>query len=278
MPYLLAAIVGVVGLGGLIIDTWSNVVSIGGGVIRWDDNTAYVIGIASASALAGLFCPFALQRHRAIGLILAIGWALGTLYSVGASLDRVGGAKDRAHHVVASTNARIKRLDARIAELRAMREAESKLGGCGKRCMTLQAKLETAERDLDGVGIEQIDDPGGQRIEALTFGAVRAADYRLFHPVVGVVALTALFNGLLLLAGAILAAGSKRAPVVIDAEATEIDPIVQDLRANGSASNRELARRLGWSETKASRRVKLLTEQGSVQAQQVGRSKVIALT
>ena len=276
MSYLLATILALAAFGGLIIDTWSNAVAIGGGTLQLNDTTAYVVAIAVLGALAGLFCPLAFRRHKVVGFFLAIGWSLGTLFSIGASLDRVGNAKDKAHQTLASANARLERMEKRIAGLRAKRDAEARLGGCGKRCMLWQSKLEAAQKERDSLGISREADPGGQRIEALTLGAVRAAHYRLFHPVVGVIALTALFNSLLLLAGAMLAADMRRTPIVVDAVANEIDPILRDLETNGSANNRELARRLGWSEARVSRRVKQLAEQGCVQAKQVGRSKMIA--
>ena len=277
MSYLLATILALCAVGGLVVDTWSNVVAIGGGAFKRDDTTAYVIAIAILSALAGLSSSMAYQRHRFLGSILVLGWALGTGFSIGASIDRIGGAKDRAFHAVASRNALAERLDQEIHRLRVLRDEEANRGGCGRRCMIWQAKLEAAEQRRDRIRAAGEANPGGTRVEAMTLGVVTASDYRQYHPVVGVIALTVLFNGLFLMAGSLLASATAKPEAAIEPAPPRVDPIVLDLQVNGPANNRELARRIGWSEATVSRRVKRLCAQGRIKAEQIGRSKLIAL-
>ena len=219
----------------------------------------------------------AFQRNRVLGSILVSGWALGTVFSIGASIDRIGGAKDRAFHAVASRDALAERLDQEIHWLPVLRDEETNRGGCGRRCMIWQAKLEAAEQRRDRIGSTGETNPGGTRIESVTLGVVTAGDYRQNHPVVGVIALTVLFNGLFLMAGSLLASATAKPVATIEPAAPVVDPIVIELQVNGPANNRELARRMGWSEATVSRRVKRLCAQGSIKAEQIGRSKLIAL-
>jgi hypothetical protein len=139
-----------------------------------------------------------------------------------------------------------------------------------------QEKLETAERQLNAHASSQPTDPAGQRIEALSLGVITSTTFRLLHPVAGVVALTVLINGFLLLAGVMLAIDRKPQAIVIDHTLVVVEPIVAELQAGGSTSNRQLANRLGWSEAKVSRRVRRLAEQGVVRVRQDGRAKKIS--
>ena len=267
MSYILATILALCAVGGLVVDTWSNVVAIGGGAFKRDDTTAYVIAIAILGALAGLVSSMAFQRHRDLGSILVLGWALGTVFSIGASIDRIGGAKDDAFHAVATRNALAERIDQEIHSLRVLRAEEANHGGCGRRCMIWQAKLETAEQRRISFGAAGETNSGGLRVEPITFGVVTASDYRQLHPVVGVIALTVLFNGLFLMAGSLLASATEKPEAAIEPAAPRVDPIVLDLQVNGPANNRELARRIGWSEATVSRRVKTALRAGQHQNQ-----------
>ena len=274
--YLFGGSLAVAALGGLVVDTWSNVLAIGGGEFKINDTTTYVMAVAVLGALAGLICPLAFRNCRAAGAILAIGWMLSTGFSIGASLDRVGGARDAVRLAAMAKNDHLAQLNRDIAELRAKRDQEAERGGCGKQCRFWQEKLETAERQLNAHASRQPTDPAGQRIEALSLGVITSTTFRLLHPVAGVVALTVLINGFLLLAGVMLAIDRKPQAIVIDRTLVVVEPIVAELQAGGSASNRQLANRLGWSEAKVSRRVRRLAEQGVVRVRQDGRAKKIS--
>lgn len=272
MKYTLAAIFAIASVGGLTVDTWSNVAAMGGGL----DVRVYVATIAVLGALAGFFISVAFQHNKLAGLILVMGWALGVVFSIGASIDRISGAKTARVHASASLNARIQRLDKEIRDTRTEMADEAKTGR-GPNYNKLKDELKVLREQRRQFGIVKDDDPGSTTIAFVTAGAIKAKDWRITHPVMGVLALTCIFNAMLLLAGTMFASARSQ-PKVINAKATEVhNPVVNALRQHGALSNRELARRAKISETKSSRIVKRLCEDGQAVSEQCGRQKVIKL-
>ena len=197
--YAIAAIFAMAALTGLTVDTWSNVAAMGGAL----DVRIYVATIAILGAVAGFFIPVAFKYNKLAGAVLFAGWALGVVFSIGASIDRVGGAKDAKVHAGASVNARIARLDQRIRDLTAKRNEEAGKGGCGRICRQWQQKLDAAVSQRNGFGEVKETDPGSARIEAITAGMVKADRWRTLHPIFGVLALTCMFNAMSIVAGSI---------------------------------------------------------------------------
>lgn len=296
--YAIGGVLATAALAGLAVDTWSNYEAMTAGKGFNMDVGAYVIGIALLGALAGLCFPLAFKHNKVAGIVLVLGWLFGVIFSIGASIDRVGAAKDGKVQARQTVNARVTRAEAAVEryqkrldnqrsvaarECRGYREGKSKPSRWPK-CLTArdlmqqyEARLDAAIAKRDGLGITGATDPGGARIEALFLGAITAKQWRTYHPIMGVMALTALFNGLLLVAGSMLAGTSHAAPRVIEAEAVEIDPVIWAVRTGGPASNRELAKRLGWTEAKTSRAVSRLRGEGRLISNQAGRAKLIAL-
>lgn len=271
MKYTLAAVFAIAAIGGLTVDTWSNVAAMGGGL----DVRVYVATIAVLGAVAGFFISVAFQHNKLAGAILVLGWALGVVFSIGASIDRISGAKTARVHASDSLNSRIVRLDKQIEDTRLEMADEAKTGR-GPNYDKLKAELHRLRNQRNGIGIVKDSDPGSATIAFVTAGAIKAKNWRMTHPVMGVLALTCMFNAMLLLAGSMFASARGRvaAPKVIDVTP---NPVVDALRKHGALSNRELARRANVSETKCSRAVKRLREQGQAVSEQSGRQKVIKL-
>ncbi len=208
------------------------------------DVAAYVATIAVLGALAGLFFQTAFKHNKVAGSVLVVGWLFGLVFSIGASLDRVAGAKDSKIHAAQTVNARIERAEAAVTrwqdklaqqrpiaalECRGYREGKSKPKRWPK-CLTAksltkqyQSELESAISKRDQLGIVGETDSGGARVAALTFGAIKPQQWKILHPILGVISLTGLFNGLLLLAGSMFANASTP-PTIINGTAVEVKP------------------------------------------------------
>lgn len=276
MRYLIAAVFATAGVALGVINTWNNAVQINGGSLIWNDLTAVVAGLAVTGALLSLGLGAIAQRSRLVAC-LAVVAIIGTIAtSVGYTLGRVGSVADTGAADALAHNARLERAEQRVADLRQQVVAEAANGGCGPQCRALKSDLSAAQTQLDALGARRVEDPAGERIAAATGGLIPAAAYRTAHPVIVAGTLELGVSLLLSVAGLFAASGQRRrAPRVIDITPEPVDPVLQALKA-GPVSNRELARRLGWSEAKTSRTVAQLTEAGTVTATREGRSKMIA--
>ena len=275
MPYIIGIALATAGIIGLSVDTLNNVKAMGGEY----DVALYVATISILGAVAGLAGPFSIKRNMLVGFVLMVGWAGATLFSIGASIDRIAGAKDDKVRASVSLNDERKRINKRIKDLTAKRDKEAKRGGCKTICMRWQDKLERLEEKRDNLGSAATVHSGGKRIEALTFGPVRAEQWQLAHPVVGVVALSLMVNALFVIAGGMLATSPTK-QVIASVQVAEVlppSPVVQALKIAGPINNRELAKRLGWSESRTSREGNSLRRSGMLSSKQHGRAKLIAL-
>jgi len=298
--YMLAAIFAIAGVALGAVNVWNNAIAINGGTFVLNDLTAIVAGLAILSALLSLALG-SIAQHARVVAALAVATIIGcTFVPVGYTLNRVGGVADAKAGGAMAHNRQIERTRKQIASLGpkldeqrmiAARECRGYVAGKSKakrwpNCLTARGLIANYEADLAAsnaaltrLGAYRVSDPAGRRLEAL-FGALMPAKrYQVAHPVVTAVTLE-LGVALLLTIAGIFATGGvsrRRVPTVIDATATEISPVVTALRSAGAASNRELARRLGWSETKTCRAVQTLVRDGTLRSEQHGRQKLIAL-
>lgn len=277
MRYIIAAIFAIAG--GVLgtINVWNNATQINGGTLIWNDLTAVVAGLAVTGALLSLALGGIAQRSRLVAG-LAVVAIIGTIAtSVGYTLGRVGSVADTGAAEALAHNARLARADQRVAEISQQVVAEASRGGCGPRCRALKEDLAAAQTALDALGARLVADPAGERIEAATFGLVPAVAYRTAHPVIVATTLELGVALLLTVAGLFGAPRRRIRPEVIDITSEPVDPVIELLRQGPVSSNQELARRLGWSEATASRRVRQLSQQRAIQTQMIGKSKQICL-
>lgn len=264
------------------VNCWNNATSINGGTFVWNDLTALVVGLAVVSALLSLALGSLSKRSPILALLSAATIAGCVFTSVGYTLSRVGQMADTHALEGRAHNQRVDDYRQAIVKLEALRDKEASNKFCGKRCLALQNKLDRYRVSLAALGPKKTVDPAGDRLEAVfgTFG-LTADGYRTTHPVVTAVTLELGTSLLLAISGMFASACAACAPRHSLIDITPIpleDPLTQSLQIAGAASNRELAKRLDWSEAKTSRRVKLLTHQGLVKSEQRGRAKVISLS
>jgi hypothetical protein len=273
--YLAAVLFGTAGiaLGG--INIWNNATQVNGGHFVWNDLTAVVLGLAVAGGLLSLAIGAVSRQSRAIAALAVIAVIGCSATSVGYTLARVGSVADSRAAEALAHNARIERATKLVDKIDAERKAEVAKGGCGRECRKIEARLAAARTALDDLGARRVVDPAGERLEAVTGGWISAKGYHTAHPVIVAGALELCVSLLLTVAGLFGAPSTRRAPRIIDITPVAVDPVLQALKA-GPVSNRELARRLGWSEAKTSRHVAQLEQSGSIVANREGRSKMIA--
>jgi hypothetical protein len=284
---VLGGLFATVGLVVAVVNVINNAVSVNNGTFAWNDVTGVVIGLALASALFSLSLGLVWKRSAITSLLMMVAVAGCVMTSVGYTLSRLGDLADTGVSAAVAHNEQRKRLSSEIIVLTDERNQEArrdrrgrisaKRGRCGKKCQAIEDKIEARKLALAKLGPAKSVDPAGQRLEAaLGWAGVTADGYRKALPVVTAGTLELSISLLLTIAGMFLASGVPvRSGRIIDV--TPIDPVVEQLRLSGAASNRELSKRLGWSEAKTSRQVKRLCADGQVVSQQHGKAKLISL-
>ena len=267
-----------IGLGA--VNVWNNAMAINGGTFHWNDLTMLVAGLAVTGALLSVASPALFGRSVIVGL-LAMATVIGcTTTSLHYTIHRVGGVSDAGATEALAHNLRINRADAKVISLRKAEKAECATG-IGPQCRHLRTKLDAAETALAALGAPRVVDPSAERISRAAFGVITPEQYRTVRPLVTAASLELGCNLLLVVAGLFAPAGSsrRRRNSVIEATAVDITPcpVTEALAFSSATSNRELAQRLGWSESKTSRAVANLRRAGAVTSTQHGRQKLIAL-
>ena len=214
MGYFLTILIGgllaTLGLVGVAVDTWSNVAFIAPHGPYLSSNVAIVVVLAAMAAVACAGTGLALRRRQYFAAIgLALGWTLATVFSLGATLDRVATQRDEQVQVRQGLNASLITTRATIADLTAQRDQEGKTGR-GPRWKDLNQKIIDLRGKLGALGSERVEDSSEARIEAITFGAVTGKQWRTLHPVTAPVALVLLANALIALGASLI---SKAQPV-----------------------------------------------------------------
>ncbi|MFY0615059.1 MAG: winged helix-turn-helix transcriptional regulator [Hyphomicrobiaceae bacterium] len=297
MRYLLFALFASAGAALAATNMANNAIAINDGAFVWNDLTAIIVGLGITGSLLSLALG-AIVKRSMITAFLAVIVIFGcTIVSVTYTLTRLGSVADAGISKALAHNARIKRTKDQIGDLirkldeqrrEAARECRNyKPGRSDKRrfplCLTArgligdyECDLETAKATLTALGAPRVADSAGSRIEALFGGVgITAERYRRAHPALTAGTLEFGVNLLLMVAG--LFAASGRFPESITINAKPVDPVSIALQ-RGPASNRELAKRIGWTETRTSRAVQRLANQRLVTVSQDGRGKRIALT
>lgn len=263
-----AAIFAIVGGSLGCINVWNNATQVNGGTFVVNDLTAVVCGLAVASALLSLALG-AIAKRSAITTALAVVAIIGcTITSVGYTLGRVGDAADQGAAAALAHNAQIERAEALVSQLDNERKEEAANGGCKTECKKIEKRLDDARASLAALGVRQVTDPAGERIEAISGGWITAVGYRTAHPAIVAGALEISVSLLLTIAG-LFAASPQRQATVIDI--TPINPVLAVLPPGRAISNKALARQLGLSEATASRRVRDLRRQGLLTVERKGR-------
>lgn len=239
-----------VGIGCIVVDTWSNIEFIGGTVVTspadllklesWNSLMAAVVVVAVATAVS-LAAAGASWRRGSValagGLLLAFG--CGAAFSLSATLDRVGSARDAAVEGRQSHNVAIEHSDAALQSARrALGEAEkaSKLECEGApadltawpKCRSRKADAATVLADvarleaaLAELGAKRETDSMGSRVAAL-LPWMTARQVQTYQPMLLPVALF-LFGNLLVAFGI----ASFAAPAMTRAQ-PQIDPMTND--------------------------------------------------
>lgn len=274
MRYLIAFAFASAGVGLGVVNTWNNAMAVNGGTFQWNDLTMLVAGLAITAALLSASLVPVSRMSKMVGVLCMLAIAGCVFVSVGYTLSRVGSVADDGASGALAHNAKIERVEREIKSLTAKRDVEEANGGCGKNCRNIERRLEAQRAALAGLGANRVVDPAGERLEVATFGLLTAARYRTLHPVITATTLELSVSLLLTISGLFAASGKRREPITIDLK--PIDPVSIALQS-GPASNRELAKRLGWTESRTSRAVQRLTDQRLVTVCQDGRGKRIEM-
>jgi hypothetical protein len=267
-----------IGLGA--VNVWNNAMAINGGSFRLNDLTMLVAALAVTGALLAVASPALFGRSVIVGL-LAMATVIGcTTTSLHYTIHRVGGVSDAGAAEALAHNIRIDRAVIKVRTLATAEQAECATG-IGPQCRDLRKKLDAAEAGLAALGAPRVVDPSAERISRAAFGLITPGQYRTVRPLITAASLELGCNLLLVVAGLFAPSGSSRRQRGSVIEATAVDitpcPVTEALQLSGAASNRELAQRLGWSESKTSRAVATLRRAGAVTTKQHGRQKLIAL-
>lgn len=277
IPFALFASAGVA-LG--VINAWNNATAINGGSFQWNDLTMLVVGLAVTGALLSAAMWSLFGRSIIVGLV-CLATVIGcTTTSLHYTLHRVGGASDTGAAEALDHNARIDSATTKVKNLTTA-ERDECATGIGPLCRDKRRKLAAAEVALAALGARRVVDPSAERVSRAMFGMVSAEQYRTALPMITAASLELGCNLLLVVAGLFAPSGSSRnrRDSVIEGEARDItpSPVIEALRLTGATSNRELALRLGWTESKTSRAVARLRRAGAVTSEQHGRQKLIAI-
>ncbi len=303
MKYILFAVFATAGVGLGTVNVWNNAMAINDGTFILNDLTAVVAGLAITAALVSLALAMISKRSTVLALLAVFVIAGCTATSLHYTITRVGGVADNGASESIAHNTRIDRAKARTSELRSLitpqmqteaRECRGYIEGRSNpknwpKCLTARGMLQgyrdelaTHTAALASLGAVRVVDPAAERISSAVGGVISPEQYRRVLPLITAGALELGVNLLLAIAG-LFVAGSpggsplRKQPDVIEAHAVPLDPVVLALRQHGATSNRELARRLGWSEAKTSRSVRDLRRDGVLISQQAGRQKLISL-
>lgn len=283
-----------IGVAGFTADAMFNVEFISP---TWAMNTN-VVGVLVLAAMTVVACGatgWALRvGNYFAALALGAGWIFGTLFGLGATLDRVSSVKDERIQVNKSVNgSRYAALDT-INDLKQQRDAEAKTGR-GKRWKALNQMIIAERQKLSKLGAQRVVDSSASRVEMMTAGLISGATWRVFHPISMGLGILLLANGFVMFGSSLVTLGAltwyaSAPPKAPAREPIDITPHVDDeglesaeiiafdkIRAMGKVSNRALANLLNWSEAKTSRTVKRLADKDLVIRPQDGQAKAIML-
>lgn len=291
--YCISAIFAIAGLALLVVNTGNNVAEITR--TEWAmDTVAVVVGLSIMAALLSLFLARIWGLSWVCGLValtVTIGCAAT---SMRLTMDRIGGVDEDSKHGGRVINGRIQRADAEVERLQrliesqrpiAARECRGHIEGRSdpKRwpnCLTAQGLIDQYEAGMATAKAERVKlgeavtvERHSERFLGWVFGPNAGRASAMIQPVM-IASLLEVGTALLLsIAGLFASSGGRRQPPIIDV--TPIDPAVAVLKA-GPLSNRQLAARLGWSESRASRHIQALASDGLVSVARDGKRKLIA--
>ena len=258
------------------VNAYNNSMAINHGQFVLNDLTMLVIGLSLAAAMISFSLPTMWRRSLVAGMIAVIAIVTCDLTSVHYTVTRIGGLTDTNAQTAISHNAKLQRAIDKVDVLAKDKRAECATG-YGRKCRGLMKDLKAAESALAGINGRMVIDPAAERFSAVTGGAITPELYRTALPIVTAGALELVINVLFSIAGTFAALG-KSQPVTVTAEVVRVEPQHPVIVALGDdkLSNRELATRLGWSESRTSKSVARLRAEGQVTAHQIGRQKAIA--
>lgn len=212
-----------VGLGCLVVDTWSNVEFIGWKAVTspadllnpaaWNSLMAAVVVVAIATAVSLAAAGASWRRGSfllATGLLLAFG--CGAAFSLSATLDRVGSTRDAAVEGRQSHNIAIERNEAALQGAPVDLTAWPRCREHKADAATARADVARLEAALAGLGAKREVDSMGARVAAL-LPWVTARQVQIYQPMLLPLALF-LFGNLLVAFGIASFAG----PVMIAAK------------------------------------------------------------
>jgi hypothetical protein len=167
------------------------------------------IGIAAVAIIGcilGIFSSHLLKQNTILGLSALITCVVCAAFSLAVSIERIGVSKDNRVHAEVEHNTRYERLEKRVADLTAQRNAEAALGGCGRLCRQWQDKLDKAQAELATIGAPVQIDQSSVRIASYLPGVSPEAVANGV-PVIGALGLSLGYNICLIAAG--FAGGSR---------------------------------------------------------------------
>jgi len=294
MRYLATFLFMAAGLGLLAVNTGNNLAEINRTAFALD-TSAVIVGLAVMSALLSLSVVPIWRLSRPTALLAGV-IVLGCMItSVRLTTDRIGGVDDTGRQISRNTNGRIARADQAIAALSKKIEAQRPVAGrecrgyvegrsspkLWPKCLTARSlisdyetKLEATQAERGTLGEKVTEARHSERFLTWIAGTRAGTAATMVQPVL-IATLLEIGTALLLSISGLFASNARR-HTVIDLKPVTLDPVLAVLQ-RGPLSNRELAKRLGWSEAKTSRQVALRERAGDLNAVRKGKVKLIAL-
>lgn len=279
LAYLIAAAFAIAATLMGAVNAYNNAMAINHGRFVLNDLTMLVSGLAIAAAMIFLVLPIVWKHSKSGAVVAFIAATLCTITSTHYTVTRVGGLTDTNASTAISHNAKLQRAIDKVDVLAKDKRAECATG-YGRKCRGLMKDLKAAETALAGIGARMVVDPAAERFSAAVGGAITPEQYRTALPLITGMAPDLVIGVLFMIAGVFLQLTMKPAPVTVTAEVVRVEPahpVIAALRDHGATSNRELARRLGWQESRTSKAVARLKADGLVTSEQTGRNKVISV-
>lgn len=296
MKYLFIAAIAIVAIALSIVNWWLSSIAANNGVFVFNDMTALigvnqVLTVVASSAAVWLWT----QKQRswsAIAVIVVLGCTITDMHY---TIKRVGSMSDTGVETARGHNTQIARKLIRVETLEAEIKDQMKIearecrnykpGISDKRrwplCLTARGLLDGHRAELvevrDGLaalGARRVEDSAAERVSAAFGGAFTPDQYRKALPVITATALSLGCSLLFAMVTIMAMAGQVASARIIDVTPNEA---YSALSEHGALSNRECAKRAGISETKCSRQIKKLCQDGLATSEQRGRQKVIKL-
>ena len=274
MKYIVLAAITTVAVALSLVNWWLSSIAANNGVFVFNDMTALigvnqVLAVVASSAAVWLW-TVKQRSWSVVAVVVVLGCTVTDMHY---TIKRVGSMSDTGVEDARGHNVLISRAYTRVEELKADVRAEAARGGCGKQCRIIKADLAQAQMTLASLGARRVEDSAAERVSAAFGGRFTPDQYRKALPVITAVALSLGCSLLFAMVTIMAMAGQVAAQRIIDVTP---NPVIAELE-QGATSNRELAKRLGWSEDKTSKQVKKLCASGMVKSEQRGRCKMISL-